>query len=95
MDMEDIVLYCWWGIGWYRAVLPESVTLVDGNRGTARQLKSRLAQKGLLREGKERGNVVFLSTAHGSAVPDRMREWFHKALSAFDPACISPDDAVE
>lgn len=78
-----------------RAVLPESVALVDGNRGTARQLKSRLSQKGLLREGKDGGDVVFLSTAKENAVPDRMREWFLKALSTLDPACISPDDAVE
>jgi glutamate racemase len=78
-----------------RAVLPESVTLVDGNRGTVRQLRNRLAQKDLLREGSGGGNVVFLSTANGNAIPDRMREWFHKALPALDPACISPDDAVE
>ena len=78
-----------------RAILPKPVALVDGNRGTARQLRNRLAQKGLLREESNGGNVVFLSTAEDEAIPDRMREWFRKALAALDSPCISPNDAVE
>jgi glutamate racemase len=82
------------------ALLPEGVALVDGNEGTARPLRRRLAQKDLLKPSvagaKARtGEPVFLSTEPGEAVPARMRALFRAALRAADACCISPDDAVQ
>jgi len=83
-----------------RACLPPGVALVDGNEGTARQLKNRLKQKGLLcapqpEASNRRGDIVFLSTAADADVPARMRGQFFRALEALDTACISPTDTIE
>lgn len=63
------------------AFLPPGVQLVDGNLGTARQLKAQLTACGLLAgEGRAcPGRRTFLSTAPGEAIPERMRAWFLRA----------------
>jgi len=83
-----------------RACLPPNVTLVDGNEGTARQLKNRLTQKGLLKTvngsgPNARGKIEFISTAEDRAMPARMRAWYNRFLETLDSACISAPDTVE
>ena len=78
-----------------RALLPKGVRLMDGNAGTARQLKNQLSQRGLLGADPERpdgsahGQLTFLSTLPDPAVPQRMRSWFERALRELNAACIS------
>lgn len=63
------------------AFLPPGVQLVDGNLGTARQLRAQLAARGLL-TAQERGcpgKRTFLSTAPDEGIPERMRAWFLRA----------------
>lgn len=43
-------------------VVGEQVTIYDGGPGTAREMKRRLAEAGLLNEQKERGGVRFLNS---------------------------------
>jgi glutamate racemase len=77
-----------------RRRLPPGTPLVDGNLGTARELKNRLSREGLLggppgeQPGRER-TVDFLSTARGEEAPRQMRAWFELALQAADDACAS------
>ena len=40
-------------------VLGDQVQIFDGGEGTAREMRRRLAEKGLLREEERRGNIVF------------------------------------
>lgn len=40
-------------------VLGEDIPIFDGSDGTARQTKKRLEERGLLREGRERGRIIF------------------------------------
>ena len=40
-------------------VLGDRVQIFDGGEGTAREMRRRLAEKGLLREEERRGNIVF------------------------------------
>ena len=40
-------------------VLGSKVQIFDGGEGTAREMRRRLAEKGLLREEERRGNIVF------------------------------------
>ncbi len=83
-----------------RAFLPAGVTLVDGNEGTARQLRNRLRQKDLLKAPPdeapgEPGKIVFLSTSLDAAVPERLRAQFRRAAGAPDAACAPPSVTVE
>ena len=89
------------------AYLPEGISLVDGNEGTARELQKQLALHSLLRAPKvpqaegcgaprpPTGQIRFISTSPGEAIPRRMREWFNLALADSSAACISPPDGVE
>ena len=64
---------------------PPEVHLVDGNLGTARQLKRRLEEASLLSDGPG-GNVRFLSSMEGTEALERMQgmldQW--RRLSAAD-----------
>lgn len=67
-----------------RAYLPAHILLIDGNEGTARQLKKRLREANL--SGGETGipigeRVAFHSTKNGADVLRRMRTLFSLALS--------------
>ena len=50
-----------------RAMLPKRILLTDGNAGTARQLRRVLAERGILKEGKE--GIVHMET---SGEPERL-----------------------
>jgi glutamate racemase len=83
-----------------RVCLPPNTQLVDGNEGTARQLKNLLTQKGLLKtvsggEPDARGKVDFLSTAEDSAVPAQMRAWYQRFMETLNAACIFGVDTVK
>lgn len=80
------------------AYLPPGVELVDGNEGTARQLKKQLKQHLLLHPTAVAGSapttpgsgpgseqVTFLTTAPDEHIPQRMRAWFHKAVAELPP----------
>ena len=67
-----------------RGFLPEPIRLIDGNEGTARQLKTRLRQLNLLGGAQEpdiRKRVEFHSTKEGKETLDRMETLFGLALS--------------
>lgn len=66
-----------------RGLLPESVTLIDGNEGTARQLKKCLTQAGLPGGAEEPeifNRVEFHSTKNDAETLARMRTMFQMAL---------------
>ncbi len=66
-----------------RAFLPENVLLIDGNEGTARQLKKRLAQEGLQSSAEPlpaEQRIVFHTTNEDSGVLARMRAMLRMAL---------------
>lgn len=89
------------------AYLPQGISLVDGNEGTARQLQKQLMLRNLLRTPQlpeaggqsaplpPAGQIRFLSTSPDEAIPRRMREWFDLALADWNAACISTPDGVE
>ena len=89
-----------------KTYLPEGVTLVDGNEGTARELQKQLTQRHLLRNPPPdsatpaygtsvQGKRVFLSTSPGDTIPERMKALFTLALSQAATACNSACDTVE
>lgn len=79
------------------AFLPPGVPLVDGNLGTARQLQAQLTARGLNAPSERRrpGNITFLSTAEGEAIPARMQAWFARAQAELAEGCISTAHTVE
>ncbi len=67
-----------------RAFLPEHIRLIDGNEGTARQLKTRLRQQNLLGSAQEpdiRARVEFHSTKDDPETLARMDTLFGLALA--------------
>ena len=50
------------------------VTFYDGGKGTARELRRRLAEKGLLLENGRKGEVVFESSKAGDETS--LYQWF-------------------
>ena len=45
-----------------KSVVGERIKIYDGGEGTAREMKRRLSQSGLLNEKKENGNVIFINS---------------------------------
>lgn len=45
-----------------KSVVGERIKIYDGGEGTAREMKRRLSQRGLLNEKKENGNVIFINS---------------------------------
>ncbi|MFH1880313.1 MAG: glutamate racemase, partial [Bacillota bacterium] len=65
-----------------RKYLPAHILLIDGNEGTARQLKKRLTQQNLLcAAGSAPGNVEFHSTLKDAEIISRMQMMFQLALA--------------
>jgi glutamate racemase len=66
-----------------RAYLPKHILLIDGNEGTARQLKTRLRQAGLLGgagSADDTARVMFHSTKNDAKTLKRMQALFDLAL---------------
>ena len=61
-----------------REILPETVQVLDGNLGTARQLKRVLEEKGLLREAGE-GSVTLETSGDAAIVLPQMRRLMARA----------------
>ena len=55
------------------ALFPEGTPLIDGNAGSARQLRRRLEEEGLLSNRQESGRVTFLSSSEEPSVLQRMQ----------------------
>lgn len=45
-----------------KSIVGERIKIYDGGEGTAREMKRRLSQSGLLNEKKEKGNVIFINS---------------------------------
>ncbi len=61
-----------------RACFPPETAIVDGNAGTARQLKRRLEETGLLRRSGAPGRVTILSSL-GKEGEERLRQLYQNA----------------
>ena len=54
--------------------LGDNVLLFDGGAGTAREMKRRLAEKGLLNESTQKGSVVFDNSLTGDQREEKIRQ---------------------
>ena len=74
-DTETIVLGC----THYPFIKPrlkeylnnDGIDIIDGSLGTARELKRRLNEKGLLKKGSGKGNIVLLNSSDSPEMRDR------------------------
>ena len=72
-------------------ILPPSVRVLDGNLGTARQLRRVLEERGLLREAGE-GSVTFETSGDPAEVLPRMRRLMERAREI---ACASESNVTK
>ena len=66
-------------------ILPESVRVLDGNLGTARQLRRVLESRGMLREAGE-GSVAFETSGDPHTVLPQMQRLMRRAREIMSPA---------
>ena len=59
------------------ARFPAGTVVIDGNNGTARQLKRRLEENNLLAESGRRGHITLYSTSGEDGVLHRMEQLLH------------------
>ena len=80
-QVDAVVLGCTHYVflrGTIRACFPPETAIVDGNAGTARQLKRRLAETGMLRQSTAPGKVTILTSLGGEG-GDKLRMLWEKA----------------
>ena len=56
-----------------KRIVGENTVIWDGGEGTAREVKRRLAEEGLLREDAHQGQILFLNSKDCPEVLDRCR----------------------
>ena len=57
----------------------DGIEIIDGSRGTARELKRRLEEKGLLRSGKRKGKIIMENSDRGTKKLERGRILLERA----------------